>query len=121
VSVESRQTPEKPAGPGGLGRLDGNSSECARETGKGGRQLVVVVHRERPVQVRLGLLLVVLLDVLDLPLVEALELLPVEVGLGQLPLSGRLLGELAEFGVTKDLFTNPRDKRTEDYITGRFG
>jgi phosphate transport system ATP-binding protein len=32
-----------------------------------------------------------------------------------------LLGELAEFGVTKDLFTNPRDKRTEDYITGRFG
>jgi phosphate transport system ATP-binding protein len=32
-----------------------------------------------------------------------------------------LLGELVEFGVTKDLFTNPRDKRTEDYITGRFG
>jgi phosphate transport system ATP-binding protein len=32
-----------------------------------------------------------------------------------------LLGELIEFGVTKDLFTNPRDKRTEDYITGRFG
>ena len=32
-----------------------------------------------------------------------------------------LLGELAEFGVTKELFTNPRDKRTEDYITGRFG
>jgi phosphate transport system ATP-binding protein len=32
-----------------------------------------------------------------------------------------LLGELVEFGATKDLFTNPRDKRTEDYITGRFG
>jgi phosphate transport system ATP-binding protein len=32
-----------------------------------------------------------------------------------------LLGELVEFGVTKDLFRNPRNKRTEDYITGRFG
>ena len=32
-----------------------------------------------------------------------------------------LLGELVEYGVTRDLFTNPRDKRTEDYITGRFG
>jgi phosphate transport system ATP-binding protein len=32
-----------------------------------------------------------------------------------------LLGELVEFGVTRDLFTSPRDKRTEDYITGRFG
>jgi phosphate transport system ATP-binding protein len=32
-----------------------------------------------------------------------------------------LLGELVEFGVTSQLFTNPRDKRTEDYITGRFG
>ncbi len=32
-----------------------------------------------------------------------------------------LLGELVEFGVTKELFTKPRDKRTEDYITGRFG
>jgi phosphate transport system ATP-binding protein len=32
-----------------------------------------------------------------------------------------LLGELVEVGVTKELFTNPRDKRTEDYITGRFG
>ena len=31
------------------------------------------------------------------------------------------LGELVEFGPTKDLFTNPQDKRTEDYITGRFG
>ena len=30
-------------------------------------------------------------------------------------------GELVEFGVTRELFTNPRDKRTEDYITGRFG
>ena len=32
-----------------------------------------------------------------------------------------LLGELVEFDVTRELFTNPRDKRTEDYITGRFG
>jgi phosphate transport system ATP-binding protein len=32
-----------------------------------------------------------------------------------------LLGELVEFGVTRELFTNPRDQRTEDYITGRFG
>ena len=30
-------------------------------------------------------------------------------------------GELVEFGHTRQLFTNPRDKRTEDYITGRFG
>lgn len=32
-----------------------------------------------------------------------------------------LLGELAEFGKTEDIFTRPKDKRTEDYITGRFG
>jgi phosphate transport system ATP-binding protein len=32
-----------------------------------------------------------------------------------------LLGELVEFGVTKDLFTTPKDPRTEAYITGRFG
>jgi phosphate transport system ATP-binding protein len=31
------------------------------------------------------------------------------------------VGELIEYGVTRDLFTNPRDRRTEDYITGRFG
>jgi phosphate transport system ATP-binding protein len=30
-------------------------------------------------------------------------------------------GEMIEFGPTKDVFTNPKDKRTEDYITGRFG
>jgi phosphate transport system ATP-binding protein len=30
-------------------------------------------------------------------------------------------GMLVEFGPTRDLFTNPHDKRTEDYITGRFG
>ncbi|MEP7152553.1 MAG: phosphate ABC transporter ATP-binding protein, partial [Nitrospira sp.] len=29
--------------------------------------------------------------------------------------------ELVEFGDTKTIFTTPRDKRTEDYITGRFG
>lgn len=32
-----------------------------------------------------------------------------------------LSGELIEFGNTKDIFTNPKDKRTEDYITGRYG
>jgi len=32
-----------------------------------------------------------------------------------------LHGRVIEYGSTKDLFTNPRDKRTEDYITGRFG
>ncbi len=31
------------------------------------------------------------------------------------------LGELVEFGRTKDIFTNPREQRTQDYITGRFG
>ena len=31
------------------------------------------------------------------------------------------LGELIEFGETKQLFTNPKEKKTEDYITGRFG
>jgi phosphate transport system ATP-binding protein len=28
---------------------------------------------------------------------------------------------LIEYGKTSQLFTNPKDKRTEDYITGRFG
>ena len=32
-----------------------------------------------------------------------------------------LLGELVEFGKTEQLFSQPVDKRTEDYITGRFG
>lgn len=32
-----------------------------------------------------------------------------------------LSGELIEFGKTEDIFTVPKDKRTEDYITGRFG
>ena len=32
-----------------------------------------------------------------------------------------LLGDLVEFGKTEDIFSQPRDKRTEDYITGRFG
>jgi len=32
-----------------------------------------------------------------------------------------LLGELIEFGKTDDIFTKPKDKRTEDYITGRYG
>ena len=32
-----------------------------------------------------------------------------------------LLGELVEFGKTDNIFSQPRDQRTEDYITGRFG
>ncbi|WP_312651681.1 phosphate ABC transporter ATP-binding protein PstB [Aminipila sp.] len=32
-----------------------------------------------------------------------------------------LLGEIIEFGDTEELFSVPKDKRTEDYITGRFG
>ena len=32
-----------------------------------------------------------------------------------------LLGEIIESGVTEEIFSIPRDKRTEDYITGRFG
>jgi len=32
-----------------------------------------------------------------------------------------LTGEVVEYGKTEDIFYNPRDKRTEDYITGRFG
>lgn len=31
------------------------------------------------------------------------------------------LGKLVEFGRTQDIFSNPKDKRTEDYITGRIG
>jgi phosphate transport system ATP-binding protein len=36
-------------------------------------------------------------------------------------IDGRQAGVLAEFGPTDQVFTHPRDKRTEDYITGRFG
>lgn len=32
-----------------------------------------------------------------------------------------LLGELVEFGKTDEVFSRPKDRRTEDYITGRFG
>jgi phosphate transport system ATP-binding protein len=31
------------------------------------------------------------------------------------------MGELVEFGSTEQLFTNPKEKRTEDYVTGKFG
>jgi len=31
------------------------------------------------------------------------------------------LGNLIEIGATNELFTNPKQKRTEDYITGRYG
>lgn len=32
-----------------------------------------------------------------------------------------LVGEMVEYGETKRVFSYPQDKRTEDYITGRFG
>ena len=32
-----------------------------------------------------------------------------------------LLGEVVEYGPTSEIFSRPKDKRTEDYITGRFG
>jgi phosphate transport system ATP-binding protein len=32
-----------------------------------------------------------------------------------------LLGEMIEFGATAGMFTNPRDKRTQDYVSGRYG
>jgi phosphate transport system ATP-binding protein len=32
-----------------------------------------------------------------------------------------LLGEIIEYGDTRKIFTNPGDRRTEDYISGRFG
>ena len=32
-----------------------------------------------------------------------------------------LLGDLIEYGTTNDLFTNPKDSRTEAFISGRFG
>ena len=32
-----------------------------------------------------------------------------------------LLGEMVEFAPTDEMFSMPKDKRTEDYITGRFG
>jgi phosphate transport system ATP-binding protein len=35
--------------------------------------------------------------------------------------SGNRTGLLVEFGLTNDIFRQPRDKRTEDYISGRFG
>jgi phosphate transport system ATP-binding protein len=30
-------------------------------------------------------------------------------------------GKIVEFGITEQLFTKPKQKQTEDYITGRFG
>ena len=30
-------------------------------------------------------------------------------------------GQMVEFGSTSQIFTHPQDKRTEDYVTGRFG
>ena len=35
--------------------------------------------------------------------------------------SGDRTGQLVEFGLTSNIFSNPKDKRTEDYISGRFG
>jgi phosphate transport system ATP-binding protein len=31
------------------------------------------------------------------------------------------MGELIEYGESRQIFTNPQDERTEAYITGRFG
>jgi phosphate transport system ATP-binding protein len=31
------------------------------------------------------------------------------------------LGQLIEFDVTENIFTHPKERQTEDYITGRFG
>ena len=31
------------------------------------------------------------------------------------------MGELVEFGGTERIFTNPSEKKTEDYVTGKFG
>jgi phosphate transport system ATP-binding protein len=36
-------------------------------------------------------------------------------------MNDRRAGELIEFGLTDDIFNRPKDSRTEDYITGRFG
>ena len=33
----------------------------------------------------------------------------------------RRIGEMVEYGETRQIFTNPKDERTEAYITGRFG
>jgi phosphate transport system ATP-binding protein len=38
-----------------------------------------------------------------------------------LMMSSERYGELVEFGSTPDIFNRPKDPRTEDYITGRFG
>ena len=32
-----------------------------------------------------------------------------------------LLGDVVEYGNTEEMFSQPKDQRTEDYITGRFG
>ena len=32
-----------------------------------------------------------------------------------------LLGDLVEFGTTEQIFTSPKEEKTEEYITGRFG
>ena len=32
-----------------------------------------------------------------------------------------LLGEMIEFGTTEKIFTSPKNKKTEEYLTGRFG
>ena len=37
------------------------------------------------------------------------------------PAAEAYLGELIEFSATSKIFTNPTEKQTEDYVTGRFG
>jgi phosphate transport system ATP-binding protein len=31
------------------------------------------------------------------------------------------MGEIVEVGATEQIFTNPQERRTEDYVTGKFG
>ena len=44
-----------------------------------------------------------------------------EQGQGLAPHNHLMLGDLIEFDKTETIFTNPANKLTEDYITGRFG
>ena len=49
---------------------------------------------------------------------------PISMGIVQQAIQSlhiTLLGSLVEFGATEQVFSMPKDKRTEDYITGRFG
>ena len=53
--------------------------------------------------------------------VKGYELLARQLEEEQVTTGFFLMGELVEFGPTEDLFERPKDKRTDDYIRGRFG